>query len=140
MRIHTDTLTERDIYDACRIAGVSAPVFSRHGSRKRDHAFEVILSGSSSHNSNGNEFKAATWDEWGVFFTVLFERDPQMFAGVKNWNYDGARHFHYRTDDRFVYSDPGQRFPADTHPQHKWRGTGGDSQHCTKCSAILRWS
>lgn len=141
MRLHTDTLTYQDIYDACRKARVSAPVLSRHGSRKRDHAFEVILSGSNPRNANGNDFKAATWDEWGVFLAHLFYRDPQMFAGTKNWNYDGAEHFNRRTDDRFVWRpDTFNYMPSDTHPQHKWTGAfDGALMFCTKCSARWRY-
>jgi hypothetical protein len=140
MRLHTDTLTEQDIHFACCSAGVTAEVFTRHGSRSRDHAFEVILSGSNTRNANGHSFKAATWDEWGVFFAALFERDPQMFAGNKNWGYDGAHAFHRKTDDRFLYSNPDRRFPEDTHTQHKWWATGdGQSQYCRKCTAIFRW-
>lgn len=141
MRIHTDTLTERDIYDACRKAKVSAPVFTRHNSRKRDHAFEVQLSGSSPYRSQGHGDHAATWDEWGVFLAHLFYRDPKAFVGSKNWNYDGQEHFHYRTGHRFVWRpDTFNYMPSDTHPRHKWWTDGtGTGQFCQNCTAVLKW-
>jgi hypothetical protein len=142
MRIHSDTLTMHDIYDACRKAKVYAPVLENKGSRKRDRAFEVSLSGSSSRPSQSHGEPAATWDEWGVFFAHLFYRDPNAFIGQKHWNYDGLAHFDYRTGFRFVWRpDTFNYMPSDTHPQHKWRGDGtGEGQFCTKCTAILRWS
>ena len=135
MRIHTNTLTERDIYEACRKAGVSAPVFNRHGSRSHDHAFEIQLSGSSPYRSQGHGHHAATWDEWGVFFALLFTKDPGAMAGNKSWGYRDSGDFHYKTARRFLNG-----MPDDTHPRHKWRADGtGEGMYCERCTASLRW-
>jgi hypothetical protein len=141
MRIHSDILVERDIYDACRKSGTSAPIFTRHGSHRRNHAFEVQLSGHSPYRSQGHGDYAATWDEWGVFLAHLFYTDPHAFVGSKNWNYDGVHHFNRRTNDRFLWQpDKWSYMPEDTHPRHKWWADGtGNGQYCQKCTAVLKY-
>lgn len=108
MRIHTDTLTSADVYNACDAAtrSVSGTKTVRptrlelHGSRKRARAFDVILTGSNSRRQNGGQDYAATYDEWGYFLAHLFARDPQMTCDY----YDDAADFQTKTDRRYVFT------------------------------------
>lgn len=116
MRIHTYTLTERDVYEAAGAASkfghgrCFVANLSRHGSRSHDHAFAVNLTGDGTVNKRrvnygtsqtrdrfDREF-AATWDQWGVFLAVLFDRDPDMIAGP----YKGVDDFHRQTGNVFM--------------------------------------
>lgn len=141
MRLHTDKITFRDIYDATRKAGGGVSCDSdRKGSRSRDHAFEVRLTGTSPRRPNsgrsgaGDEY-AATWDEWGMFFAHLYEVDPEM----KCWAYDDAEDFHFKTAARFRCLTPEQQCRT-----HKWDydGTAVTGAYsvftCHKCGALKR--
>lgn len=134
MRIHANTLTDADVYAAARLARVELATFTRHGSRSRDHAYEIKLTGESRRRPNGGSYDneyAATWDQWGVFLAALFNAD----ASIKCWAYDGAFDFHQRTMYRFE-----DGWPADAHGDHTFRYNGTPyQQECTKCSAIQRW-
>ena len=168
MRIHTDHLTESNIYNAARFARVDVVKLARHGSRSRDHAFDVKLEGESRRRPNGGcsgagyaSGYAATWDQWGVFLAILFDVDPGMFTP-----YDSNRHaFRVRTDRRFdgdivgegvstnyhvvngraadhrvtVHRLGSSYWPTDAHGDHTFRFSGvARSQSCTKCSAVIR--
>lgn len=151
MRIHTDTLTTRDIYEAARIGHADVVVLTEHKSRSRDHAFTVKLEGDSRRRPNGGRTGgdgsgyAATWDQWGVFLAVLFDRDPEMVTPY----YADAYTFHWQTDFRFVpqtkyFNAAGSGvivwWPEDAHGDHTFRFAGEPGgQECTKCSAIRRW-
>lgn len=135
MRIHTDTLTTSDLWQAARIAWVDMEV-TTHGSRSRDHAFNVTLRGNSKRRPNtgkngaANEF-AATWDQWGVFLAELFDRDNGMTAG----QYSDADKFHRMTAGRFEVG-----WPEDTHGDHRFAYAGVPAtQKCGKCSATYTW-
>lgn len=107
MRIHSDIIIGHEFYDSALIipGGDVAAEYTRHGSRSRDHAFEVSLTGHGERHTRtkaGNEGKAATWDDWGFFIAALFEIDPNAFWGSASYQtYEGARHFHILTCDRF---------------------------------------
>lgn len=150
MRIHSDTLTNRDLANAATIARVSFDKWEDKGSRKRDHAFEVTLTGESrrrpnSGNVGASDAYAATWDQWGVFLAVLFSIDPAMVTPY----YKDATEFHYRTRDRFLPRSTREvvdnkivvtHWPADAHGDHTFRFDGTPfEQSCTKCSAVQRW-
>jgi len=112
MRIHSDIITWDDLHDA-RLAAIShgeGHVWldgSKHGSRKRDHAFEVGLEGDGTTNkrrrnpgtstSNRDLGYAATHDQWGWFLAYLFALDPNMTSVY----YDGAEDFHAKTKEAF---------------------------------------
>lgn len=136
MRFHSNTLTDSEFYAAAREAGVAFGKFEQRGSRKRARAFEVILTGSSSRNSSSNDFKAATWDEWGLFFAALYKRDNEMFCSA----YVDVDHFNWSTTYRFSDCE----MPEDTHAMHNWQfvgasATGNYSVYgCSKCSAEMR--
>lgn len=137
MRLHTDTLTSSDLYAAAKIARVDLDLTS-HGSRSKDHAFNVLLTGESRRRPNsggrgaGDDY-AATWDQWGVFLSVLFGLDPHMVTPY----YADADEFHARTSDRF--DSPGF-WPADAHGDHTFRYSGTPrQQECNKCSATQKW-
>lgn len=151
MRIHSDSLTNRDLIDAANIARVEFDRWLDKGSRTRDHAFDVTLFGESRRRPNdrgrssGTDKYAATWDQWGVFLSVLYDRDNEMVVPY----YDSMADFHYKTDHRFEkrteYFTPGGSgvvvwWPADAHGDHnfQWSGVPGASK-CTKCSAVRRW-
>jgi hypothetical protein len=133
MRLHTDILTARQVYAATAgIDGVDVEL-TYHGSRSRDHAFDVHLIAESRkgrRRSNTGTYGAgydyaATWDEWGLFFAALFEDDPQMTC----WAYDGADDFSRSTGGRF----DGE--PFTTHDQHRWVYSAPYVFTC-KCGAI----
>lgn len=105
MRIHSDHLTTSDIYTAARHARVDVVNLTEHGSRSRDHAFNVNLEGESRRRPNGGTYGrgyasgyAATWDQWGVFLAILFDIDP----GAVCWAYDGRDAFLAKTCERFT--------------------------------------
>lgn len=138
MRFHTDTLTTKDLHDAARVARVDME-FTSHGSRSRDHAYNIRLLGESRRRPNsgkrgaGDDY-AATWDQWGVFISYLFDRDPYMTTQY----YADLDEFQYRTDYRF--NVPGY-WPSDAHGDHRFKFNGVPrQQECTKCSAVTRWS
>lgn len=101
MRIHTDTLTQADLYRTLP-AGCYLEA-SQKGSRKRARAFEVSMSaapGTDSHGikrcyaTNSGRYgtgyaKAATYIEWGDWMVALLDIDPAAIIGP----YDGAADF-----------------------------------------------
>lgn len=150
MRIHTDVLTRDDIIDAAKYARVDLATFTDHGSKSRARAFNVKLEGESRRRPNGGASGAgsgyaATWDQWGVFLAVLFDKDPRMVTPY----YSNKRDFNYQTLDRFqprgTWTDDGERdgvtfWPRDAHGDHKFEFSGIPYRHdCTKCSASKRW-
>jgi hypothetical protein len=90
---------------AARFARADVVKLERHGSRSRDHAFDVKLEGESRRRPNGGSSGveygsgyAATWDQWGVFLAVLFDLDPNALTP-----YDSGREaFTARTHERFM--------------------------------------
>src|SRR3954468_14793548 len=131
MRIHADTLTHRQIDTAARAAGVRFVRRNDHGSRTRDHAFDVILSGDSPYRVNGNpdEF-AASWDQWGIFLASIFSADESVTITRV---YRDADHFHMITGDRFETLTR-----ADAHRLRRWTLKAPYVQSCT-CGASRRW-
>ncbi len=111
MRIHT-SLNHSDLYDAARAARVGFTTLTEHKSRSHVRAFEIKLTGSSSYRQNFGDDYAATWDEWGIFLAVLFERD----ADIKTPYYRDRNDFHWQTGERFVSLRHSQQ-----HAQHNWQ-------------------
>ena len=140
MRIHANTLTTGDIREAARIARVDIVQLSTHGSRTLDYAFNVKLEGESRRRPNGGSSGAgsgyaATWDQWGVFLSILFDRDPTIVTTY----YASWQDFYRATDRRFAPSIDGDFWPDDAHGDHTFRYQGVPrSQSCTKCSATQR--
>lgn len=133
MRIHSDILTPSDIYKAvANLPGVFVDS-TKHGSRARNVAHEIRLTGTSSRRTMDGSDQAATWDEWGVFFAHIFAADPHALAGSQKYPaYDGAADFHRQTGNRFK----ALTMPADTHQQHRWN-FNGVTLACSKCTATL---
>lgn len=136
MRIHTN-LPEHELYHAATHAQVSITDYERHGSRKRDHAFDVWLSGSGAHRSQyrAQNVPAATWDEWGIFLATIFQQDPTAIATY----YKDAEDFHYQTGGRFRTLQPSEQ-----HRKHRWTFlgevlTGGVYVSECQCGAVRRW-
>lgn len=139
MRIHTNTLTAVDVYTAAGIAGATVETLTEHGSRSRARAFNVKLSGSSSHRPNDrgrSDCYAATWDEWGIFLAELFKRDDSVT--VPNV-YPDAEVFHWMTGNRFE-----SLTLAAQHRNHRWEYSGESVtgsyfvRQCSGCEAIQR--
>lgn len=132
MRIHTDVIDALALLAAARIAGVNLD-YTTHGSRKRDHAFGVTLTGSSHHRSQADrDNHAATWDEWGMFLGYLFRVDPNMTC----WAYQDRNDFRFQTDWRFEEIEPTD---FQRGHDHKWVVGVPYMQNCRKCKAIKRW-
>ena len=131
MRIHTNVLTERDFYEAEKVAGVQMESFSKHGSRSREKAFNVLLSGASTRNAQSNNFKAATWDQWGIFLNYLFQKDED----AKTDYYDGLGDFEFKTDRRFESLTLDQGCP-----DHRWEYYAPGTFSCKReaCNALRR--
>jgi hypothetical protein len=141
MKIHT-SLSQESIYRAARLAGVDFERLNEHGSRSHPHAFDVILSGSGTTGGQwGNSgkdgaapYKAATWDEWGIFLAAVFGADETAKATY----YESADDFHWQTGGRF------RMLRRDSqHLRHKWsfQGecvTGAYWVHECKCGAVKR--
>lgn len=115
MRIHSDVLTESDVYSAAQFAGVRVVDLDVKGSQSRGKAFNFTLSGSGAHRSQwaSSDHQAATWDEWGIVLNRLFVVDPLAHTG-KN-GYLSAEHFHWMTADRYRTLTP-----DDQHRRHNW--------------------
>lgn len=109
MRIHTDHLTTADVYRAAHHARVDVVELTEHKSQSRDHSFNVKLEGESRRRPNGGASGrgyasgyAATWDQWGVFFAILFDIDPGMICGTaKRPTYADREDYARKTNDRF---------------------------------------
>ena len=137
MRIHSDFIEQIDVQKAAHLADVAFTRFSLKGSRTRDHAFDVILTGNSPRRQNQGEDMAATWDQWGVFLQTLFTLDPKAVTPY----YESAEHFAWATGNRYADFDL-----ADDHVKgHNWDYSGESvtgSYHvseCRNCGAIRRF-
>lgn len=138
MRLHTDKIEARQVYEATNgLPGVYAEV-TEHGSRSRQRGLEVRLEGngyrrnSGQHGADPDEV-GATWDEWGAVIARLFAIDPEAFWGaVGRPTYRTPFDFHRKTAQRFAEGE----MPADTHKRHTWRpGSEIREQQCATCSA-----
>ena len=102
MRIHTKHLTRDDLVRA-KPEGSYIEI-TEHGSRKRDHAFEVKLYAEPGKDRHGitrrfktggaygttdGRHRALTWVEWGDWMVELFKIDPGAIIG----KYEGWREF-----------------------------------------------
>jgi hypothetical protein len=112
-----------------------------HGSRKRDHAFELVLSAEPRkgrrHRNTGsrgaNTYEAAAyWDEWGIVLAWLFSVDPKATC----WAYDDAEDFHHKTGGRFRNVTA-----LEIHPHHRFNiyDSATQTQSC-KCGASRTWT
>lgn len=146
MKLHTNVLTERDVYratTAAGMAGVRADVV-QVGSRSRSHAFDVHLTGTSSRLPNGgarareaywgvDRDHAATWDEWGMFLAALYELDPLMVCGSPGRPaYLNRAAFHAATGGRFLSLRAHEQHGRVGHKWHRFDGV----QRCD-CGAML---
>lgn len=151
MKIHTDRLTMSDLFDAAKIARVEFDRLDQKGSRSRARAFDFTLTGESRRRPNNRgqgdpDAYAATWDQWGVFLAVLFDRDDERtFEPSQPMSctyYADRAEFIYRTNARFTKIGGGwdNHWPHDEHGDHRFKFAGTPfEQSCTKCSAVTRW-
>lgn len=139
MRIHTDGLTEDDVRDAARQAGVTFDRLREHRSKSHARAFDVTLRGNSNRapnpGSRGNSTsdRAATWDQWGVFLGILFDRDALAMTDRG----EGRQGFRERTDYRFDGLD-GEDIPFPLNHDHSWHFPDDAIRQraCRHCSAV----
>lgn len=146
MRIHTSATREQIERALSGLPGVRAETLTEHRSATHPRAFELHLSGSGRHGGQSfgtQDYKSATWDEWGVVMARIFGADPltRMGGTAERPVYADADEYHWKTGDRFR----DETMPNDTHPQHRWEITGTVStgsyslRECRKCSAVQRW-
>lgn len=96
MKIHSDTLTEDDLFnslfaanDRGRVAdSVYFAKLDPASSRSRLHGFEIQLASS----------EKVSVDEWGWIIAELFKRDPTAIVG----GYDGIKDFNRRSSYTFT--------------------------------------
>lgn len=141
MKIHGDNLTTDIIENAAARAGVRVIKMDHRGSKTRQHAYEIALSGRGVHGGMyGNlDYPTALWDEWGIALAAIFEADPTAHAGKV---YESADHFHWVTGDRFRTLTP-----SDVHLRHNWlsgdaagrSATGSYYVRSCKCGAVHRF-
>lgn len=163
MRIHSNVNLMGAIYSAAETAGAEVFDLVSNDSRSHDYGFTVKLTGDAPNRPNGwdrdrdGDVRAASWDQWGVFFSVLFDRDPDMVIGsVGNPTYANVYDFDRKTGGRFarhadvegVRVDPNAGVlagmdvytPSDLHHRHTFDyvgtlATGGARYRCRKCTA-----
>lgn len=138
MRLHVNQkINTAEIHTAARNAGVTTELVEWHRSRSHVGAFEVRLSGGSSRRSQGSDYQAATWDEWGMFLAALYALDPTMVVG--SGTYLSADHFTWATGGRFNPEHPQHVTPATQHRQHRWQPGGmavTGSYHVQHCKGV----
>lgn len=130
MKIWSDKLSRGDIFAAARKAHVDITRWEKSEARKRALRWDIALSGdSASMQGNGDGYRAATWDQWGIFLADLFETDPNLTTEY----YADREAFHAITDDRFTTLTYEQ-----SHRKHDWRYMPiGRTMHyaCNGCTA-----
>lgn len=142
MRLHTNTLNTANLNTAARDAGVTVVKMTHHKSQTRVGAFELRLSGSSPRNAMRSDYKAATWDEWGLVLAALYALDPDMV--VNAGTYLSADHFHWVTAHRFDTTNPGHATVEGQHKVHSWElsGTAATGSYyvyeCRGCNTLMR--
>lgn len=134
MRIHSDILTRDDFAAAARRAGVSLVQLAEHGSKTRVKAFSFYVSGSGVQGGQWGtqDYRTATWDEWGILLGHLFDVDAEAHCG--KGSYLSADDYHWQTADRFRTLTPDRQ-----HKRHKWEFKGISGEHGCKCGAGRRW-
>jgi len=140
VRIHSDSIEELDIRKAVSLAGASFIRLDVKGSKSREQGFDVVLSGSGVHKSQGGygmltDDQAATWDEWGIVLGHLFRLDQNMRTPY----YANADDFNWQTGERFSPDFT----PLMQHKMHKFSPSGDSltgvySVSECKCGAIRR--
>jgi hypothetical protein len=114
MKVYSSVLTDHDLSAAIRGINASRPQarwigFERRRTlvhpRIRPHGWNVLLyRNDSARTFNSGQYGAgragaASWDDWGEFLAVLFQRDPGLRVGRR---YDGYIQFHKTTQWRYA--------------------------------------
>lgn len=142
MRLHSSTLTDRDMREALSAHGMRGVWFYKndtYGSMTRTRAWEIRLESNNSNrllNFGDGISTAATWDEWGIFFGELFRRDPAMIAGSassKGWGYRGRADFRRATVRRFDHLEH-----KDQHKTHRFTWVKREGLSRCACGAGMR--
>lgn len=152
MRLHSDHVTLDHLYDAVRpLRHVAIGRVTEHGSRQRDHAFEVVLAGTGIYGGAYGSFEGnvATWDEWGMFLAALYRIDVAMIAGPYPHDYPNVyESFSWATGGRY---DHGVLLSREIHARHRWTFVGqyatysfvpgtvaAYSEQACRCGAVRR--
>jgi hypothetical protein len=108
MRVHSDILTEQDLYRHLPV-GVGASVDEIRRPRKRARGWIVYLRGYGERhtraNGRHNGDMAATYEDHGEWMAELFQIDPNASIGI----YRNRGHFNQVTEWKF---QPAGCFPA----------------------------
>lgn len=132
MRLQTNVLTAKDLWQAASlILDVDAEMV-QHGSRSHARSFTFKLSGDGPgvarrHGNSGQygavgyeDGYALMWDEWGIVLADLYRRDPDLVCGsVKHPTYADAADYHWQTGDRFQPQPDGTPADIEFHT-HRW--------------------
>jgi hypothetical protein len=133
MRLHSDILTRTAVLAALNLAshdtpedhfGVMISDLIDHGSRIRDHAFEIALEGYGERHTRARAWgvpqrgkgdqtytaRAASYDDWGYFIARIFDKDPAAVFGP----YKGRDDFDAQTRYKFCIDADGDAdgFPS----------------------------
>jgi hypothetical protein len=138
MKLHSDSLTPKDVHDALNTAKEAGLVaddiffvqYEQAGSHSRSHGYLIQLgtydktsgptktrhyknSGTSGATSGyyAELVYAASYDEWGWFIAYLMAKDPEAIFGP----YKGTESFNAQTNDAFVLGQ--HDMPEDWKPQ-----------------------
>lgn len=132
MRIHTNAT--RAQVESINVPGITLGGITEHRSHTHERAFEVGLSGSGRQGGAYGRvsYVTATWDEWGVWLSHLYEIDLAARCGgnAKSPIYTDRSDFHHCTGGRFL----GDFDLTKQHRQHRWDSLG-DGWHECKCGA-----
>lgn len=128
MLIHTNIITNTQMYATARRCRVQLTRCVTSGSRTHVRKFDVLLSGDSNRmQNNASGDQAATWDQWGTFLAELFRLDPGAVVPSTYWSKD---YFHWATGGRFM----GAKYKTCRQHDFVWASQGA---RC-KCGAINR--
>lgn len=155
MRLHSNHNLAGAIARAAKVAGAEVFDVIHNDSRSHDHGFTVKLTGDAPNRpmhwdrDRDGDVRAASWDQWGVFLSVLFDVDRDMVVGsVSNPIYAHVYDFDRKTNGRFSttrvdgFRVGPARTPEDMHNRHTWdyKGelvTGDGIFRCRKCTAAM---
>jgi hypothetical protein len=101
VKIHTDTITADDVKRCARGEGMYVIDGIREGaSRTHARGLTFYLASPKGRRASAHDslHRAASYDQWGWFFSALFELDPDGKLGP----YDGHDDFHNKTEWEFT--------------------------------------
>lgn len=110
MKVYSDTLDRNDLYEAAHgTPGVqiTSTKMNRPRIRARGWAVTLTCPSSNRHQNSGTHDaatwmpSAASWDQYGQWMALVFERDPDARIA----EYDGREAFHRATKNKYSPSE-----------------------------------